>query len=563
MLLRHAPPRRARLPIAAAALLLAAPRAAGAQWIGVAGEDALVVRRGVVRVSVQGRLEGWDERFTSGPDGAPASERVPLGGPLSSPSLGAAQMPSLRPIETRLRTLTGQPTLELSLGDVRVQADARRSSVPVRLDLGIGGRLAISAMVPYVQTRVSAVARANPDATGGNVGLNPALADAAAAATNASVVTQLRSAAAALRAQLAGCTTTPTAPVCAQSAAAAQLTTAADAYANDLAAVYGVTGTPGAGVVPLVGSPAATAVAGRIAAIGTEFRGFGVDVVPAGAAPRGAAAPLSGPQLAAATGDGSLGLGLREIGEARRYGIGDVEVGARFRLLDPYGGDPRRQREAGSYVRAAVGALYRFGTGDPDDPTDLLDVGVGDGQDDIEVMAAADIVTGRRFATLIAARYGVQMKDERELLVPEEAGAAYSPAENIRLLERDLGDYLELEIAPRIAVGRFLAVGAHYHFRSKAEDAYDLVGGDGDPIDGDTGVDPTLLALGTETREQLAGVSVVLNTIPAFAAGGSRLPIEVSYRYLHTLGGGGRLATYGSRSEVTVRVLTELFGRRR
>jgi hypothetical protein len=208
-----------------------------------------------------------------------------------------------------------------------------------------------------------------------------------------------------------------------------------------------------------------------------------------------------------------------------------------------------------------VGALYRLGTGEPDDPYDLLDVGVGDGQDDVEVTAAADVVASPRFALALVGRYGVQMADERDLLVPTAAGEGYPPAENVRRVRRDLGDYTELEVAPRYAVTRYLAIGAHYRFRSKEADAYELVA---DPL-----VDPSLATLdvaalgaGSETREQLAGLSLVMSTLPAYAGGGARLPLELSYRHLRNVGGGGRLTPYGTRDEVTMRVFVELFRRR-
>src|SRR5688500_2742978 len=136
VLQRPAPPRRARALTASLAIAAALPwPAAHAQWIGAAGEDALVLRRGIVRVTVDGRVEDYDERFTSDASGATASARVPLGAPLSSAALGVDRVPSLAPVQTRLRSLTGTPAFLLSLGDVRVDAVARRSSIPVRFDL--------------------------------------------------------------------------------------------------------------------------------------------------------------------------------------------------------------------------------------------------------------------------------------------------------------------------------------------------------------------------------------------------------------------------------------------
>jgi hypothetical protein len=209
-----------------------------------------------------------------------------------------------------------------------------------------------------------------------------------------------------------------------------------------------------------------------------------------------------------------------------------------------------------------VGALVRLGTGTPDDPLQLLDLGTGDGQHDVEVQLAADAVSGRRLAASLVARYGVQLADELDVLLPDTfLPDGYPLATNLQRVRRDLGDYLELEIAPRYALTELIAVGAHYRFRSKGEDTYEL------PLLPPTAAaggwsEPTSPGPGTATREHLAGFGVVLSTLAAYARGETRVPVEVSYRHARTVAGAGRLAPHGSRDELTLRVFVNLFGGR-
>ncbi|HEU4630857.1 MAG TPA: hypothetical protein VFS08_13985 [Gemmatimonadaceae bacterium] len=541
---RHPSPRPARRVLVAALSLLVLPcSVARAQWLGGVGEDARVMPRGTVRVTVEGQLSHYDERYDA------AGERVPVAGALADADLSAAAMPVLQPLQAQAAAL-GVGDLRLTLGRLDVAADVSRAEIPVRFDVGLGARLQLSATIPYVQTHVAVRAGLNPNASEGNLGINPALAGGDAMARNDQVVSQLRAAAAALRAQLDGCATGAGAPACADPEAASALATSAEAYAASVAVIYGGSDGAGSAVVPIQVSDAGAAVLARLGELRTQLATYGITGIDPEAAPVGAVAPLTLPdlqQLLAAP-----GLGLERLRNVSRYGIGDVEVGARFALRElplPVADAPRPALA----WRATLGALVRLGTGRPDDPANLLDVGIGDGQHDVELSALADLFAGR-LGTSVVARYGMQLADERELRVPAGEEVVIPASATLTTVSRDLGDYVELELTPRYALTHFLGVAAHYRFRAKGADRYTSAG---------DGADPAALArlgAGTESREQILGGGLVLSTLAAVAAGEMRTPLEVWYRHTVTIAGRGTTAVHAQRDEVALRVYLDIFG---
>lgn len=542
-------------------MLLSAGATLGAQRVqgGGLGEDAIVLPRGVVRTSVGGLYEGYDRRYTSAADGTPSSERLPLGARLSAADLGSALVGGTDALQDRLRTLTGRTDLQLSFGESRVRAEANHVVIPMRVDVGLGWRLQLSAMVPYVRSRVSTDLQLNPTGRTGDVGLNPVRAGEGAAAQNAALIERLQQGASELAAAIGACGDGGGAgPVCTNLAEAQRTQSAAADVAAHLTAVFGTTASSGAVVVPVAGSAADTAVRARLAQLRTALGGFGVAAPDAEALPALAAGPLTAGQFQEVLTDTEFGPGLQPLRDFTRYGIGDVELGASFQLWDSFGGDPRRATDPrGLNVRASVGALVRLGTGETDLSSHAFDLGTGDGQTDVEVRAAADVLAGGRFWTSVVARYGVQLEDELVRRVPSSAEQLFVPAANARMVRRDLGDYLALEVSPRYAFSDFLAIGAHYSYQRKEEDVYTLAASDAssEPLA------LSVLSAGTEGYAHRAGLGVSLSTVRGFARGLVGVPLDVSYLHSRTVAGGGALTPHATRDEVTVRLYLRPFGR--
>lgn len=517
---------------------------AGAQPVLGIGDNAVVLPRGVLRVSMGGELEMYDERYSNDANGAATGTVVPFRAELARP-LDASGLGLVADLQERLRAATGATALTLSFGALQPRAEARRISVPVRLDLGLGSRLQLSVMVPYVQTRVVAY----PAVVGGaNLGLNPALGDTALAGRTTELVAQFGSASAALQAALAACATNPGAsPACADPQGALATDAAAQAFASAIASIYVSEDGGGSPLVPVAGSDAAAAVAERIAAYRAAYAALGIDAIAERAGPANAAPPTL-PDYDRVIGD----FGYGALTSRSRYGIGDVEVGGRLLLLDGFGAPREALTSAGRVrMRATATALVRLGTGATDDPNDLLDIGIGDGQHDVELGLVSDVAVGRVFVT-VGARYGIQLAGDVEVRA-SASNDVLVPPEALITVSRDPGDYLELEVTPRYALGRHLSVGAQYHYRTKGADHYD--------VPGDEAL-AAALERTTEAYEHRVGAGITLSTLADWARGRVGVPLEVSYLHSRVVSGGGMLTNRTGRDEVMVRLYLGLFGRR-
>ncbi|HEY0970281.1 MAG TPA: hypothetical protein VGE02_04810 [Gemmatimonadales bacterium] len=535
-----------RAAVGAALLVLTSSSPALGQPILGIGSDAVVLPRGVLRVSVGVEAGSFDERYSSDADGSASTTAVPFRTELARP-LDAAGMGLVGDVEGRLRALTGATDLSLSLGALEPRARGQRMTMPVRLELGLGSRLQLSAMIPYVRTRVVAYPAV---AEGASLGINPAFDDPALAARATELLTQFEAASARLETALAGCTANPlSSPACADPEGARATDARARSFAAGLAGLY-LPDPEGSLLVPVAGTAPAAAVGAQIDALRAAYAELGVDVIAEGVRPANAAPPTLA-DYERVLADPSFVLNYGSLTSRSRYGVGDVEIGARLLLVDGFGEAAAAATTTRSpRLRATATALVRLGTGATDDPNDLLDVGIGDGQHDVELGLVSDLAIGRAFVT-VGARYGVQMSGDVDLRVPA-AGEVLPPAASLTTASRDPGDYLEVEVTPRWAFGRHIAIGAQYRYRSKGADTY----GGLDEVAAEA------LGRGTEAHEHRLGAGVTLSTLSDWARRGRGVPLEVSYLHSRTIGGAGMLTERESRDEVMVRVYVGLFGSR-
>lgn len=255
-----------------------------------------------------------------------------------------------------------------------------------------------------------------------------------------------------------------------------------------------------------------------------------------------------------------FGISSDPLFTVERLTLGDVEVGGRVVLFDAIGG--ATPRTAG--IRVALGGLVRLGTGALPPTRNLIWIGTGDGQTDIEGHAIVDAALGRRFATTFAARYTRQLEHETPLRIPEFAGQPFVLAEREALVRRDLGDMLQLEATPRFALNDFFAVGGYYSYRRKGADSHELA------IDvvvpqqsAELMLNPAVLDDGTEIREQRAGVGVAYSNLAAFNRGRARFPFELSFLHVQTTGASGGMVPRLREDRVQVRLYFPVWRRLR
>jgi hypothetical protein len=541
----------------------------GAQRVLGIGDDAFVVPRGVFRIGVSGSWTSFDEVYVSRPNGETSGDAAPFGARLSLDTLGAAQIPALAPVERGLRALTGDPALTLSVGQTRASADATTITTPVAAELGLAGRLSVGVMVPYVVTRTSVVLDANADGgPSANVGFNPALGSEEARAANAALAAQFAEASALLGGALTSCDADPAAVGCdvliARRDEALALIEGAGQFAAGVAQIYGTgAGSSPAPLVPLASAPAQRAIEERVAAFRAAYASFGVGDVITAPGPVGAPVALGAAGVQSVLSEPLFGVRADSLRTVERAHVGDIEVAAKLKLLDSFGSDPAaRLSPSGFNYRAAVTGVVRLGTGQPSLPDDLTDVGRGDGQNDLEVRSALDLLFGRRFWASVIGRYVYQQADEQVVRIAERPDVAIVPYFRRQLVERKLGNYYELEANPRFVFNDYLSVGGHYLYRQKGEDEYsgrfvvDSATTGVGAIDLDAGV----LNAGTGQTEHRVGGGVAFSTVAAYNRGRARVPLELTYLHYTTARGTGGNLPKRSFDQIQLRVYTRIFG---
>jgi len=530
-----------------------------AQPVRGIGDDATTPRSRSIRVQLSTSISDWSERY--GRSAAGVAQREALGYDFTTDTLGVSLFPGLGGVQGALRTLTGNSSFTLSLARTTLATTIRTQTTPILLEAGVSNRLSFGLLVPVVTARTEAVFNVNPRGVGGNVSLNPARLRDADAATNALLVSQVSTSRDLLAVQLASCTANPASSASCPSVlvTAPALTSSAAAFAQGIATVYGTTRTNGSAFVPYIGSAADSAIRARVTALRTQFAQFGINAIDANTTgPAPALAALTPLALQNAIADSTLGLVAAPLRTITRQGIGDIELSTKLRLFDSFGfgSDTTRYQARGLNIRQSVGAAFRLGTGTIDQPDHYLDVGTGQGQNDIEVRSFTDVVYGRRFFGSLIARYTVQLADEQMLRITDRPEQVFAPAYRERLVNRNLGDQLELVFTPRWTLSDYFSVGAQYLFRHKAEDVFS---GTYTVTPAESGL-PTALTLDASTlrfetaaTEHRAGLGITFSSVAAHSRGKAKLPIEIQYLNSRTITGSGGAVPKLSIHEVQLR----------
>ncbi len=534
-----------------ACLLVASPLPA--QPIRGLGEDALTPPKGAIRVQLSTSIADFSQRYGKNTLGRNDRALEPLGADFSVDTLGVALFPGLAPVQNALRTLTGNNAFTLSLGRSAVTSSVRVQTTPVFIEAGISNRLSIGVLVPVVSSRHLVSLNVNPRGVGGNVSFNPARSGStvdAAATLNSTLVSELTAARDQLAALLASCTANPGSNASCPGviANAPAITSSATAFASAIRQVYGTTATRDAAAqfVPYTGSAADSAIRRRVTTFRTQFEQYGITAINAGTTgPAAATAALTPAGFQRALTDSSaLGLQAAQLNTITRQGLGDIELSVKLRLFDSFGtgSDTIRFQPKGTGFRQSFAGAFRLGTGSIDSPADYLDVGTGSGQNDIELRSFTDIVHHRRFFTSIVARYTMQLPDEQSLRITDTPEQAFAPKWRERLVERNLGDVMEVEVTPRWIISDLFSFGAQYLFRRKAEDTYV---GTFEVPPSDSGLptaitlDASTLALETSGMEHRLGWGVTFSTVASHARGKAKFPVELQYFNSRTVTGSG------------------------
>jgi hypothetical protein len=457
-------------------------------------EDVTLAPKGLLRLRAISAWTRYDSRF-----GATGTE--PLGASFTADSLGPRQMAALSAIESRVQSAGAIPSFTLSLGRSQLDASAREEVFPLVLEYGVSRRFAVGVVVPIVRKRAAMLFRL--DTAGGfgaNVGPNRHRTDAAAEQVNALVQSEFANAASQLQTRLDACLADPAAPGCATIIAEAPaLIQSSQSFASTVAELYGSLTSAGMAFVPTTESAAQFAIASRVADFNTRYRallGASADVI--SAVPVGAGGP-AGPSefhnfLVEDLGRDSLTL-------QERVGIGDVEIGFKFLVLDR----PRTERRR-TGIQLAVAGGVRLPTGSRQSPSGVTDLRLGDGSLVVDSRAALDARAGR-FGLLAVGQFAASVHD----------------VDTTNISTRN-SRWTEVHLSPRWHLSEPFAVHGAYSLRTT-----DKLGGD-----------------------QLVGGGVSYSNLARYT-GGRSMPMEMRFTHLEAISGdAGRPKFFREQIEVRI-----------
>jgi hypothetical protein len=515
-------------------------------------DEAATVPRGLARLRVMPSWSRFENRFTG--SAGDETSTVPLASVLAADSLGVAQISGLAPSEAALRTLTGDPTFRLSLGRSVSRATARIVTTAIAAEYGLTRRLTVGAVLPIVQTRTELFVALNPDdATRANVGPNPARTSPAARSEALALQEQLRSVSTALQSRLDACDRDPSSdPGCATILAnrddVVLLIGETTAFGSAVGVVFGASSTAmPQPFAPLTETTTATAIQEHLTALTGRLRGYVgstadqiVSTVPTAVGPAG-----FGDVQQLLLG-GEFGLSPDSLGQVYRLNVGDVEVGAKFLVLERGVWTPSVSASPAPWLRTRLSVLgvVRLGTGSPTlerMPHRYLEYGTGDGQTDVEAGALLDVGLGPRLTVLAAARYTAQLGEVEAGRVPDDNGVV-NPFTPLHVGTRALGDIFVGELTPRLLIGRYFGADAHYSIIVRGDDEYSATTGSGTPI-----------RRGGFT-EQRVGVGISYSTLRGARARVPPVPVEVSIAHIETISGSSAVVPRTSRDQIEVRL---------
>ena len=545
------------------AFLAAVPLDARAQAVLGPQDDALVLPRGALRIRVLNQWARFNERYGMNTPGRQDGALEPLAIDFNLDTIGVEQFPRVAPVQAGLRQLTGITDFTLSLGRTVVNSEVSIVATPIVAEVGLTSRFSVGVVVPFVRTKNEIFFNANPAGYEGNVGFNPALASDAARTANANLVNAFATNTATLQGMIAGCQANPAAsPSCpAVLANGPTLAAAATQFSGGIAQLYGINASASNPFVPIENTTAQLAIEARVAAFSANFQAFGLPAITGRPTPAQNALTVVNAQTILT--EAPFGVSAEALETVERTHIGDVEIGGKFLLFDTFvNRGTSRLTPTGVNFRASVGGIVRLGTGEPDSPRNFVDVGTGNGQTDLEFRAFSDVLIGRHFWTSFIGRYGIQMKDENEQRIFEAPEKTLTASYRQQVVERDLGDYYELEANPRWVLNDYFSATAHYMFRHKFEDKYSgtfLIDSATTGF-GDLTLNASSLNQQTEMKEHRLGGGVSFSTVAAFQKGKMKIPLEVTYfHYQTTRGWGGNQPKIFS-DQIQIRVYTRLFG---
>jgi hypothetical protein len=542
-----------RLTVTLTALLCSASGAHAQRILGPT-EDAVTLPRRTVRATIGGESSVQRDRWRDG-------TLEGLGAPLTGDSLDAVRLSLLGPLDASLRVL-GVSGLSSTLGAPRLDLRQRLFVTPVGLEYGLTDRITLGVRATLVRTRAEALFRMRGDSGRATVGVNPISLGTGVAAANGTAIGRYSAAATALIARRDACVANPSASaqcptILAELGRVASLAALTGQFATGLAQLYGTTTTTGRPYVPMAGSAIDSALSARSDSLATAMSRYGITSLAGATLPLGAQTPLTAADLSTLVTDSTRGYGARRLNDNALTAIGDVHVGAKILVIDRIArGDRGRFALEGRGVRQSLGVDLRIGTGTPDDPSSLIDLGTGTGMHAITVRSHTDLVwDARLWATVnVGIAQGIGSVT-RDLRLPSLPSQEFLEAWRTRPTVVRPGSAIEAEVAPRWQLSDYVALTALWQWRRTAADRHAIA--DGAPVDdllpGQLPMDATSLDDRTATSAHRAALGATYSTLAARARGREGRAFEISYLHLQTVASGAGIVPKRFEDRIVLR----------
>jgi hypothetical protein len=194
------------------------------------------------------------------------------------------------------------------------------------------------------------------------------------------------------------------------------------------------------------------------------------------------------------------GFGYEPFGSVSQSGFGDISFLMKYKFHD-----------RGKWRLAAAGGA-RLGTGEPDDPDNLMDIPFGDGQSDVLFRFYADYRLSQKWLLNGVFRYDWQLPDKETVRVLDDVNQPVTA--NKERVDRNLGNIVELQFMTRYSFNPQWSTSLILSFTRKQKDE----------VDGDLGFDYTSLEDETDRESDIVYLKVEYSTIEKYRNKQARLP---------------------------------------
>lgn len=193
--------------------------------------------------------------------------------------------------------------------------------------------------------------------------------------------------------------------------------------------------------------------------------------------------------------------GYNYVKEWENFGLGDIEIGLKYRLLNT------------NSLALATKTGFRLPTGKSDDPDLLTDIPLGDGQTDVGSTLLLDYRGIPHTLLTGMAKYTVQLADHQLLRVPDDGEFFTNKKENIK---RNLGDRFDTSLTAEVSLLDVFNINTTYSFFRKEKDRFTS----------NLGYYAKGLEKNTAQQKHSADIGIGFSTLPWFKEGSFTFPMD-------------------------------------